>query len=100
MLLDLQTGVRAYQFVVDRLDDRRREQYPEGRQAYEDDWTAAHDLEKSYAEAVHAQDHDTAEHLLQKLMSLAAPWRNHPHHPDNDTEGGRQSDGTVPGGRP
>ncbi|MEV6581350.1 hypothetical protein AB0M92_24675 [Streptomyces sp. NPDC051582] len=100
MLLDPQTGVRAYQFIVDRLDDRRREQYPDGRETYEDDWTAAHALEKSYAEAVHAQDPDTAEHLLQELMTMAAQWRNHPHHPDNDTEGGHQPDDTVlPGSR-
>ncbi|MFI6113200.1 hypothetical protein [Kitasatospora sp. NPDC051164] len=99
MLLDPQTGVRAYQFIVDRLDDRRREQYPDGRETYEDDWTAAHALEKSYAEAVYAQDPDTAEHLLQELMTMAAPWRNHPHHPDNDTEGGHQPDDAVPGSR-
>ena len=63
MLLDPQTGVSVYQFIVDRLDDQRREQYADGREAYEDDWTAAHDLEKSYAEAVHADDPGTAERL-------------------------------------
>ncbi|MBT1188215.1 hypothetical protein HET69_30625 [Streptomyces sp. CJ_13] len=99
MLLDQQTGVRVYQFIVDRLDDRRREQYPDGRESYEDDWSAAHDLEKSYAEAVQAQDPDTAERLLQELMSMAAPWRNHPHHPDNDTDSGRQPGDAVPGAR-
>ncbi|MGV2920858.1 hypothetical protein [Streptomyces alfalfae] len=44
MLLDSQTGVGVYQFIVDRLEDRRREEYPDGREAYEDNWTAAHDL--------------------------------------------------------
>jgi hypothetical protein len=35
-----QTGVAIYQFIVDRLEDRRCEQYPDGRQVYEEDWTA------------------------------------------------------------
>ncbi|MBX7554420.1 hypothetical protein K1Y78_42425 [Streptomyces sp. tea 10] len=100
MPLDPQTGVRVYQFIVDRLDDRRREQYPDGREAYEDEWTAAHDLEKAFAEAVHADDSGTAEHLLQELRNMAAPWQNHPHHPDNHTDGRRQPDDTVPGNQP
>ncbi|WP_331731359.1 hypothetical protein [Streptomyces sp. NBC_00073] len=98
MLLDPQTGVRVYQFIVDRLDDRRREQYPDGREAYEDDWTAAHDLEKSYAEAVQADDPGTAERLLRELMNMAAPWQNHPHHPADHTDDG-QPDDAVPGAR-
>ncbi len=100
MPLDLQTGVRVYQFVADRLDDRRRDQYPDGREEYETDWAAAHDLEKAFAEAVHAHESSAAEHLLQQLRDMAAPWRNHPHHPDNDTDGGHQPDGTVRDSRP
>ncbi|MFE2271422.1 hypothetical protein ACFXB4_19515 [Streptomyces lavendulae] len=96
MPLDPQTGVRVYQFIVDRLEDRRREQYPEGREAYEDDWTAAHDLEKSYAEAVQADDPDTAERLLRELMNMAAPWQNHPHHPASHTDDRSQPDDAVP----
>lgn len=100
MSLDQQTGVRVYQFIVDRLEDRRREQYPDGREAYEADWTAAHDLEKDVAEAVHADDPGTAERLLQELNGMAAQWRCHPHHPDNRTEDGSQPDGTALGSRP
>jgi hypothetical protein len=100
MPLNPQTGVRVYQFIVDRLEERRREQYPGGHQAYLDDWTAAHDLDKAFAEAVHAQEHGTAERLLQELMSMAAPWQSHPHHPANHTHDGNRSDLTVPGSRP
>lgn len=97
MSLDLQAGVRVYQFVVDRLDDRRREQYPDGREEYETDWSAAHGLEKAFAEAVYADDSDASEHLLQKLRTMAAPWQHHPHHPDHHADGGRQPEDTVPG---
>ncbi|GLX22431.1 hypothetical protein [Streptomyces lavendulae] len=100
MPVDQQTGVRLYQFIVDQLEDRRREHYPAGREAYEADWTAAHDLEKDFAEAVHAGDLATAEQLLQQLTAMAAPWQDHPHHPDNYTDGGRQPAGTVRGSRP
>ncbi|WP_435260591.1 hypothetical protein [Streptomyces sp. 1222.5] len=71
MTLDLQTGVRIYQFIADRLEERRREQYPDGREAYEADWSAAHDLEKDFAEAVHADD---LAQLLEELADMAAPW--------------------------
>ncbi|MFD8413956.1 hypothetical protein ACFV2Q_19725 [Streptomyces sp. NPDC059650] len=96
MPLDQQTGVRAYQFIVDRLEDRRREHYPAGREAYEADWTAAHDLEKDFAEAVHAGDLPTAEQLLQQLMDVAAAWQSHPDHPDNRPEGGSRPDNAGP----
>lgn len=99
MPLDPQPGVRVYQFVADRLDDRRREQYPNGREEYEADWTAAHDLEKDFATAVHGDDLATAEQLLQELMDMAAPWRDHPHHPANHAGNGHQADLTVPGTR-
>ncbi|RSS79856.1 hypothetical protein EF919_40935 [Streptomyces sp. WAC02707] len=99
MPLDQQTGVRVYQFIVDRLEDRRHEHYPAGREAYEADWTAAHDLEKDFAQAVHADDPATAEQLLQQLMDMAAPWCNHPHHPANQTRDKHQADPTVPGAR-
>ncbi|MET7608315.1 hypothetical protein [Streptomyces avermitilis] len=98
MLLDPQTGVRVYQFVVDRLDDRRREQYPDGREVYEADWTAVHDLEKAFAEVVHANDLVTAERHLQELTGMAAPWRDHPHHPANRSGDAHQAD-PVPGAR-
>lgn len=100
MPLDLQTGVRVYQFVADRLDDRRRAQYPDGREEYETDWAAAHDLEKAFSEAVHADDSGTAEHLLQQLRDMAAPWQDHPHHPDNHTDDGRLPDDIAPGSQP
>ncbi|MFF6979305.1 hypothetical protein ACFZAV_16520 [Streptomyces sp. NPDC008343] len=99
MPLDPQTGVRVYQFIADRLDDRRREHYPNGREEYEADWTAAHDLEKDFATAVHGDDLATAERLLQELMDMAAPWRDHPHHPANHACDGHQADLTVPGAR-
>ncbi|MFE0857265.1 hypothetical protein [Streptomyces mutabilis] len=70
MPVDLQTGVRTYQFVVDRLEERRGEQYPAGRDKYEADWTAAHDLEKTFAEAVNANDLATAESLLQEITKF------------------------------
>lgn len=100
MPLDPQTGVRVYQFIVDRLDDRRREQYPNGREEYEADWTAAHDLEKNFAEAVHADDLSAAAELLQELTDMAVPWCDHPHHPAKQAPGGHQADPTVPGTRP
>jgi hypothetical protein len=28
-------------------------------------------------------------------MNLAAPWRDHPHYPDNHTDDGRQLDDAV-----
>src|SRR5690606_13344611 len=64
MLLDQQIGVRVYQFIVDRLEERRRDKYPNGREEYEADWTAAHNLEKDFATAVHAANLATAEQLL------------------------------------
>ncbi|MGC0379830.1 hypothetical protein [Streptomyces sp. SAI-129] len=100
MPLDPQTGVRVYQFIADRLDDRRREHYPAGREEYEADWAAAHDLEKAFAEAVHADDPGTAEGLLQELNGMAAQWRCHPHHPDNHSEDGRQPDDTEMDSQP
>ncbi|MFF4934549.1 hypothetical protein ACFY2H_37570 [Streptomyces griseofuscus] len=100
MPLDVQTGVRVYQFIVDRLEDRRREQYPHGREAYVENWTTAHDLEKDFATAVRAHDSGTAERLLQKLMGMAAQWRDHPHHPGNHTHDGHQFDHAVLETRP
>lgn len=82
MPVDLQAGVRTYQFVVDRLEERRGEQYPAGREEYEAAWTAAHDLEKTFAEAVNVNDLATAESLLQELTNLAEPWRDHPDNHD------------------
>ncbi|MGW1617244.1 hypothetical protein ACWCQZ_49610 [Streptomyces sp. NPDC002285] len=99
MPLDPQTGVRLYQFIVDRLEERRREQYPADREWYESDWTAAHGLEKAFAEAIHAADVATAEQLFQELIDMVAPWRRHPHHPDHHTEGGSQPDNAVLGNR-
>jgi hypothetical protein len=72
MPLDQQTGVRVYQFIVDRLEDRRREQYPDGREAYEADWSAAQDLEKDFAAAVHADDLAAAEQLPAPRNAEAA----------------------------
>ncbi|MFE9138040.1 hypothetical protein [Streptomyces sp. NPDC007355] len=92
MPLEPQTGVAVYQFIVDRLEGRRREQYPDDRQAYERDWTAAHDLDKAFAEAVHAGDLATAQQLLRKLNDMAAPWSDHPHHPAHDAGHGHQAD--------
>ncbi|MFD8947567.1 hypothetical protein ACFV0B_01735 [Streptomyces xanthophaeus] len=100
MSVDLQTGVRVYQFITDRIDERRRDQYPDGREEHDTDWIAAHDLEKAFAEAVHADESGTAEHLLQQLRDMAAPWQDHAHHPDHHTDSGRQPDSTVPGSRP
>ncbi|MER6195974.1 hypothetical protein ACFV0H_06775 [Streptomyces erythrochromogenes] len=99
MSLDLQTGVRVYQFVADRLDDQRRDQYPDGREEYETDWTTAHDLEKAFAEAVHAREFGTAEQFLQQLRGMAAAWQDHPHHPDNHSVGGSLPD-TAPDSQP
>ncbi|EDY52704.1 hypothetical protein [Streptomyces clavuligerus] len=100
MLLDPQTGVSVYQFVVDRLEDRRREQYPEGSEAYSADWAAAHALEKDFAEAIHSDDRPTAHQLLQQLLDMAAPWRDHPHHPSNDGRDGHPADPAAPGTPP
>ncbi|MFJ3946297.1 hypothetical protein [Streptomyces griseoaurantiacus] len=86
MPLDPQIGVRVYQFIVDRLEERRREQHPHGHAAYADDWTAAHDLEKDFATAVHAHDSGTAERLLHELWDMAAQWRDHPQHPADLTD--------------
>ncbi|NBM21032.1 hypothetical protein [Streptomyces sp. GC420] len=99
MPLDPQTGVRVYQFIVDRLEERRREQYPNGREAYEADWSAAHDLEKDFAEAVHADDLAKAEQILEELTDMAAPWCDHPHHPANQAPDEHQADPMVPGTR-
>lgn len=85
MPLDPQTGVRVYQFIVDRLEERRRKQYPHGREEYMHDRTAARGLEKDFATAVRAQDSGTAERLLQELWDMAAQWRDHPHHPAGHT---------------
>ncbi|MEU2770666.1 MULTISPECIES: hypothetical protein [Streptomyces] len=99
MLLDSQTGVGVYQFIVDRLEDRRREEYPDGREAYEDNWTAAQDLEKAYAEAVHTDAPDTAGRLFHELMNMADRWPDHPHHPAKHTRDGHQPRNAEPGSR-
>ena len=49
------------------------------------DWTAARDLEKAFAEAVHADDPSRAADLLTKLTSMADPWKDHPHYPASAT---------------
>lgn len=39
-------GVRVYQFIIDGPDeDQHREQCPDGREAYEDDWADAQNPE-------------------------------------------------------
>lgn len=56
--LAAQTGVSVYQFIVDRIEEQRREEYPRGHEAYLDARTTAHDLEKDFAEAVRADERD------------------------------------------
>ncbi|MEU5137711.1 hypothetical protein [Streptomyces californicus] len=90
MHVDPQTGVAFYQFVIDRLDDRRRQLYPKGGEEYAAAWAAAHGLEKEFATAVHADELMTAEQLLQELVDMAAPWREHPHYPANQAGEGAQ----------
>ncbi|MFJ8752212.1 hypothetical protein ACIREO_23190 [Streptomyces sp. NPDC102441] len=80
-LADLPTGVRIYQFISDRLEDRRIEQHPHGAQEYADTWRTAHDLDKDYANAVHGGDQDQAAHILRKLTEMADVWTSHPDHP-------------------
>ncbi|MDH6604615.1 hypothetical protein M2164_000250 [Streptomyces sp. SAI-208] len=83
---------RVYQFIVDRLKDRRREPYSDGREAYETDRNAAHDLEKHSTEAVHADDLGTAEQLAQQHGgSVVRPPSPH-QAPDE-----HQADPTAPG---
>ncbi|WP_086708924.1 hypothetical protein [Streptomyces antimycoticus] len=79
--MDLQTGVRIYQFVRDRLDDRRDEQHPHGHDAYVKAWRKAHDLDKDYSTAVHRGDGAEAERILRELEEMADEWKDHPDHP-------------------
>ncbi|MFJ6438721.1 hypothetical protein [Streptomyces sp. NPDC091416] len=95
-----QSGVRVYQFIVDRLDERRRERHPAGREEYEADWLAAHELEQALAEAGHAGDVVMAESLLHHLMDVAAQWQDHPHHPDNDVDDRHELGDVTLGTRP
>lgn len=81
--MDLQTGVRIYQFIRDRLDDRRDEQHPHSHQAYVDAWRRAHDLDKDYANAVHGDDQDEAERILGELTEMADEWKDHPDYPSD-----------------
>ncbi|MFD6967407.1 hypothetical protein [Streptomyces sp. NPDC059949] len=79
--MDLQTGVQAYQFVRDRQDDLRDEQHPEGHDAYLQSWRDAHELSQGYATAVQAGNTVEATRVLNALMTMAAPWNNHPDFP-------------------
>ncbi|MFE7443787.1 hypothetical protein ACFU7X_25440 [Streptomyces chartreusis] len=82
--MDLQTGVRIYQFVRDRLDDQRQEQHPHGHEAYTDAWRKAHDLDKDYASAVYSGDQEEAERILRELTEMADEWGSHPDYPRPD----------------
>ncbi|WP_030775551.1 hypothetical protein [Streptomyces sp. NRRL F-2664] len=62
--MTLQTGVKIYQFVRDRLDDQRNEQHPHGHEAYVHAWRKAHDLDKEHANAVAADNTAEAERVL------------------------------------
>ncbi|MEV5774214.1 hypothetical protein AB0L49_23640 [Streptomyces antimycoticus] len=79
--MDLQTGLRLYQFVRDRIDDRRDEQHPHGHDAYVEAWRKAHDLDKEYSTAVYRGDQAEAECILRKLTNMANEWRDHPDYP-------------------
>ncbi|MFG2176963.1 hypothetical protein ACGFMO_37315 [Streptomyces niveus] len=79
--MTLQTGVRIYQFVRDRLDDQRDEQHPHGHQAYVDAWRKAQDLSQDHANAVASEDTSEAERVLQELYGMADEWKHHLDYP-------------------
>lgn len=79
--MDLQTGVRIYQFVRDRLDDQRDEQHPHGHEEYVDAWRKAAGLSQDHATAVQNGDTDEAERVLQELYAMADEWKHHPDYP-------------------
>ncbi len=83
--MSYQTGVLLYGFLADRLDERMRAQYPDGRAAYRDDWQAAHDLAHAHADAVSAGDDEWAAEYLQGLRAMAVDWDDHPDHPDRSS---------------
>ncbi|GHA71405.1 hypothetical protein GCM10010372_83000 [Streptomyces tauricus] len=76
--MDLQAGVRVYQFVRDRQDDLRDEQHPEGHDAYVQSWRDAHELSQEYANAVQAGNISEARRCLDALMTMASQWKSHP----------------------
>jgi len=79
--VNLQTGVRIYQFVRDRLDNQRDKQHPHGHGAYVDEWRKASGISQDYANAVAAEDTDKAERTLQELYGMADEWKHHPDYP-------------------
>lgn len=79
--MDLQTGVRIYQFVRDRQDDLRNAQHPEGHDAYVQSWRDAHGLSQDYAAAVQSGDAAEARRFLSALAAMADQWKDHPDHP-------------------
>jgi len=80
--LSHQTGARWWAFIDDRLDERMRAHYPEGLDAYRDDWSAAHGLVQAYTDAVASDDVDRGTRILQQMREFAADWDSHPDHPD------------------
>ncbi|WP_019061570.1 hypothetical protein [Streptomyces prunicolor] len=80
--MSLQTAARWWAFIDDRLDERMRAQYPEGLDAYQADWRAAHSLVQDHAHGVACGDDDQAAHVLLRLREVAADWDGHPDHPD------------------
>ncbi|MFC5149027.1 hypothetical protein [Streptomyces aureoversilis] len=79
--MDLQTGMRVYQFVRDRQDEQRDRQYPEGHDTYVQERHKAHQLSQNYADAVQADDTGEADRPLGELTSMASQWNTHPHYP-------------------
>ncbi|MFD7899054.1 hypothetical protein [Streptomyces sp. NPDC059743] len=79
--MDLQTGVRIYQFVRDRQDDLRNAQHPGGHDAYVQSWRDAHGLSQDYATAVQADDVGEAGRFLSALVAMADQWKSHPDYP-------------------
>ncbi|MFD4976265.1 hypothetical protein [Streptomyces sp. NPDC058424] len=79
--MTLQTSLRIYQFVRDRLGDQRDEQHPHGHEAYVDAWRRARDLNRDYATAVQSGDSAEAERVLQELYGMADEWKHHPDYP-------------------
>lgn len=79
--MDLQTGVRIYQFVRDRLEDQRDEQHPHGHEAYVDARLKAAGLSQDHANAVASEDTAEAERTLQELYEMADEWKHHPDYP-------------------
>ncbi|MFB6881269.1 hypothetical protein ACFCY8_10585 [Streptomyces noursei] len=80
--MSYQAGTALYAFVVDRLDERMREQYPDGMAAHQDDWLAAHALAQAHAEAVSSGNEGEADEFLRQLRFMAEAWSGHRDHPD------------------